>query len=189
MILNIKLTAQDVCDNSALKDYKFYLSFENGICTDYVTEKYWRYLELGLVPVVLGGANYSDSRLVIPGSFIDASKFESAKQLGLYLNYLRQNDTAYNEYFKWKQYYKIWHPKVGDWPFESYFLCKICTMLYMDLPNKVYHTLSNFWNEYTDCVVPEQELKKKIFPENYDWTVRDTAKEEAERQAKAKICC
>ena len=42
------------CDEE-IKRHKFYLAFENSLCIDYVTEKYWRNsLERGLVPVVYG---------------------------------------------------------------------------------------------------------------------------------------
>jgi alpha-1,3-fucosyltransferase len=40
------------------KGYKFYLSFENSLCSDYVTEKFWKILNFNIVPIVLGGANY-----------------------------------------------------------------------------------------------------------------------------------
>lgn len=40
-------------------DYYFYLSFENSLCEDYVTEKLLTALEHYAVPVVYGGANYS----------------------------------------------------------------------------------------------------------------------------------
>ena len=38
--------------------YKFYLSFENSICTDYVTEKFYLALQRNIVPIVYGGADY-----------------------------------------------------------------------------------------------------------------------------------
>ncbi|CAF1497722.1 unnamed protein product, partial [Didymodactylos carnosus] len=41
------------------QNYKFYLSFENSICSHYVTEKLFAILDYDLIPVVFGGANYS----------------------------------------------------------------------------------------------------------------------------------
>ena len=172
------------CDLKTLQNYKFYLSFENGICTDYITEKYWKYLEHGLVPIVLGGANYSDPKLAIPNSFIDASKFKSVKELALYIDYLEKNDTAYNEYFAWKQKYKIWHPPVGDWPFESYIMCELCKKLFANEPPKVYRKLSDFWNIGTDCQMPEDELTERFIPKDFDKEQED--KEEIERMKHSK---
>lgn len=34
--------------------YKFAITMENGICTDYITEKFWRPLYVGTIPIVLG---------------------------------------------------------------------------------------------------------------------------------------
>jgi hypothetical protein len=34
--------------------YKFVIAFENGICDDYITEKLWRPLFTGTVPIYLG---------------------------------------------------------------------------------------------------------------------------------------
>ena len=93
------------CDN-LLKRYKFQLAFENGLCVDYITEKYWGSpLSLGIVPVVLGGANYS--KLAIPGSYINALDFDSVKALADYLLDLDKNDTAYMDYFDWHKKFRV----------------------------------------------------------------------------------
>lgn len=175
------------CDLNTLQGYKFFLAFENGVCRDYITEKYWKYLELGLVPVVLGGANYSNPQLAVPGSYIDASEFKSVKELAGYLNYLDKNETAYNEYFKWKQKYKIWHPIEGDWPFESYFLCEICKKLHQNLPPKIYKRLSDFWNIHVDCQIPENELTERFIPKGFGEETIDEDEKERMKHSKDNI--
>ena len=85
--------------------YKFYLSFENSLCKEYATEKVFRILSqrINIVPVVYGGANYE---AMLPShSFIDASQFSSPKHLALHLKELGSNETAYANYFTWREHY------------------------------------------------------------------------------------
>ncbi len=42
------------CTQLMMRDYKFYLAFENSFCADYVSEKFWRTMSLTLVPIVMG---------------------------------------------------------------------------------------------------------------------------------------
>lgn len=58
------------------KNYKFYLSFENSLCDDYVTEKFYNALLYNTVPIVFGGANYS--KLAPKNSYIDVRNFTSS---------------------------------------------------------------------------------------------------------------
>ena len=41
------------CDYKVATNYKFYLAFENSICVDYVTEKFFNNLLLPVVPIVM----------------------------------------------------------------------------------------------------------------------------------------
>jgi hypothetical protein len=54
---------------------RFYISFENAICKDYITEKTFNALKLNTIPIVLGGVNYMAE--LPPGSFINAAQFVS----------------------------------------------------------------------------------------------------------------
>ena len=141
---------QDDCLEE-IQRHKFYLAFENSLCVDYITEKYWRNsLERGLVPVVLGGAPYSPEQ-AIPGSFINAADFDSVKDLADYLKYLDKNDTAYNQYFQWKTKYKV--VKYNFW------LCQLCKALHDPTkPAKIYHKISEFLGIKGACKVNEERI-------------------------------
>ena len=128
-----------------LKKYKFYLSFENALCEDYITEKYWDNLgEENVIPVVMGGADYT--KLAIPGSYINVLDFKSVKQLAEYLHYLNKNDTAYNEHFKWRQKYQVL-TGIGMT------LCNICQWFASKISpeTKVYDDLTEYWVQKGRC--------------------------------------
>ena len=126
-----------------IRQHKFYISFENSVCNDYVSEKYWDVpLDHDLVPIVLGTKFLKE--LAIPGSYIDATKFPDLQSLVNYLKYLDQNDAAYNEYFKWKKFYQKSNRE--PWP------CRLCRMLHNDsLPVKSYDRFDKFHDPTTVC--------------------------------------
>lgn len=124
------------CDYKIATDYKFYLSFENSICTDYVTEKFFNTLLLPIVPIVLGGADYAS--LAPIHSYINVADFKSPKDLAQYLLYLDKNDEEYLKYLQWK---------LDDFAILRRFpICQLCQMLNNDhLPAKTYHNLHQWW--------------------------------------------
>lgn len=150
------------CEN-LLKRYKFQLAFENGNCVDYVTEKYWGGpLELGIVPVVLGGANYSE--MAIPGSYINVFDFDSIKTLADYLLYLDKNDTAYMEYFVWRKLYKVDGYLTGA-TFTKHcpWTCDICAKA-QNPKRKSYKRISDFRDPSTHCGLHEDKLYELMSP-------------------------
>lgn len=126
-----------------LKQYKFALAFENQMCEDYITEKYWSKLSMGLVPVVMGGSKY-DSKIAVPGSYINAADFPTVKALANYLLYLDKNITAYMEFFNWRKKYVI-----RDSLF--YFKCALCAKINLDQKPKVYKRLDETWSKRRHC--------------------------------------
>ena len=138
------------------KDYKFYLSFENAYCKDYVTEKFFSALKTeSIIPVALGGLERSDyNRIAPPGSYIHVEDFDSPLQLAKHLEFLSKNETAYNQYLWWTDHYRVTSLLEG---YESA-QCELCDKL-----NKVREdnlrlspiNLSEYWSHDTHCKMPK----------------------------------
>ncbi len=112
------------CYTRIARHYSFYLAFENSVCKDYHTEKIYRTLQYDIIPVVLGGGNYS---AYLPHkSYINVMDYRSPKHLADYLTYLSQNRTAYLEYFRWKEKYI----SLSDFPTKGAAACKLCEILH-----------------------------------------------------------
>jgi len=134
------------CYTMLEKKYKFYLSFENCICTDYVTEKFFELLNHDMIPIVYGGANYS--QLAPPHSYIDALEFTPEK-LADYLKKLDANDTLYNEYFWWKDHYRV---EAGVEQMALHGFCDLCKKLHQDEGvTKYYPQLVTDWSPDMVC--------------------------------------
>ena len=110
-----------------------------------------------VVPIVLGGYNYSE--LLPPHSYIDIKDFRSPKELADYLVELNNNDHLYNKYFSWKgEYTIVRHPRRQ---------CYVCE--YLNLAKdirKTYDRLDQFWGEKEKCYAPT-EFYKTV--EKYSW--------------------
>ncbi|GLH02601.1 Alpha-(1,3)-fucosyltransferase C [Gryllus bimaculatus] len=131
------------------RGYKFYLSFENSLCKDYVTEKLFNILQLDIVPVVYGAANYS--AVVPPHSYIDARAFASPRHLAAYLSFLAERPDEYAKFFWWKRYYEVL-------PDSHNHLCRLCEKLHQPLPDKSYADVADWWNGDGVCQEPDAAL-------------------------------
>lgn len=92
------LTRNDKRCEVLLDEYKFYLAMENSLCPDYVTEKFYRALDRNVIPIVYGGADYTE--YAPPNSYINVADFPSPKALAEYLLLLDSNDALYMNYFR-----------------------------------------------------------------------------------------
>ncbi|PVD39373.1 hypothetical protein C0Q70_02003 [Pomacea canaliculata] len=81
--------------------YKFSLAMENAVCKDYITEKLWRPLVVGSVPVIFGSPDVKDM-LPSDHSGVVITDFATVENLAKFLHYLNNNDSAYEEYLNWK---------------------------------------------------------------------------------------
>ena len=83
--------AEGECYRNMERHYKFYLSFENSICDDYVTEKFFNILNYDVIPVTFGGANLT-ALGAPPRSHVDAISFGSVKKAVRHLRALARHD-------------------------------------------------------------------------------------------------
>ncbi|XP_069106761.1 alpha-(1,3)-fucosyltransferase C-like isoform X2 [Argopecten irradians] len=107
------------CEKMLGDKYKFYLSFENSLCRDYVTEKLFKILRTrsDVIPVARGVEDYS--LFVPPNSYIDTAKFSNISSLAALQLELSNNKTAFENYFQWKRYYY-------NEPTGSRTFCQLC---------------------------------------------------------------
>merc|ERR1719259_537701 len=129
LMKHLKVSAYGLCFQKTIEQnkkseemtkHKFYFSFENSFCMEYVSEKFWFALEYGTVPVVNGGLEFEHARIAPPNSFINAKDFETPKDLADYLNFLNQNDEEYKKYLAWRRHYD------AKAQFAPETLCDIC---------------------------------------------------------------
>ena len=121
-----RFSCSDESCGEELRQFKFYFALENAFCDDYVTYKYYRNgLENNLVPIVLGGADYTDVRLTMPNSYINVQDFASIEQLATHIKTVANDEPLFNSYFKWRLEYKV---VLYDW--IQHLVCKLCTLSY-----------------------------------------------------------
>ncbi|NP_001012535.1 alpha-(1,3)-fucosyltransferase 10 isoform X1 [Mus musculus] len=89
-----------------IAQYKFILAFENAVCDDYITEKFWRPLKLGVVPVYYGSPTIADW-LPSNRSAILVSEFSHPRELASFIRRLDYDDGLYETYVEWKLKGKI----------------------------------------------------------------------------------
>lgn len=86
------------------KQYKFYIAFENSDCDDYISEKFWNSLHIGIIPIVRG-QRAKFKQLTPPNSFIHTDSFITPKNLAKYLNEISSDATLFHKHHEWRRLY------------------------------------------------------------------------------------
>ena len=134
------------CTTLIKRQYKFYIAFENSICTDYITERFWWALYQGVVPVVLGPKLSNYQELAPPYSYIHVNQYRNLKHLAEYLKQLSENKYAYLEYYHWREKYDIMiGPREHPW-------CQLCDILHRRPPStRRSYNISKYFGKKTNC--------------------------------------
>ncbi|GFO05520.1 alpha-(1,3)-fucosyltransferase c-like protein [Plakobranchus ocellatus] len=127
------------CFEKITSSYKFFLSFENAICEDYVTEKFFRFFNGDLITIVRGSNQYF---IHAPREvFLNTADFVSPRQLAERIKYLDIHPEEYIQMLRAKdQYsaifedYQIKEPSgtttFHHYHFEAVPVCQICHRLW-----------------------------------------------------------
>ncbi|KAH7702075.1 Fucosyl transferase family protein [Aphelenchoides avenae] len=130
------------CLLEKIERYYFYLAFENSVCRDYVTEKFWTAVKNLVVPIVL-------SREVMDGiapadSFIAVDDFNSTQELVARLNDLINNGDDYMKYFEWTKHYRRTPARLSP-------LCDLCRLVVKET-KAIIPDIVHFWQDEGHCV-------------------------------------
>ena len=149
----------DPCFDLVKKEYKFYLSFENDICKDYITEKAFNALKLDTIPIILSGSNISSS--LPPNSVINALAY-TPEQLASYLYYLLGHKEEYLAYFHWRQQFRVVSHESVPSP------CDLCRALHSQEWTRphIYQDMNTWFNKHSQCrswdgIYPRKQNKSK----------------------------
>ena len=134
----------DPCFDLVNKEYKFYLSLENDICKDYITEKAFNALKLNTIPIILSGADLATT--LPPNSVIDALS-RDPEELADHLYHLLQNKEEYLSHFKWRESYRVVSHESVPSP------CNLCSALHSQewTVSKTYQDMATWFNQKSQC--------------------------------------
>ena len=121
-----------------IPSYKFFLAFENSLCIDYISEKYFNNYNISWILVVRGGANYN--HLLPKDTYINTADFQNMSSLVNYLLELGNDRDRYTNFLKNKNKYVSIR-----WPGNKH--CEICRRLNnINQYRKSYNDLDEYLN-------------------------------------------
>ncbi|KAI6198709.1 Fucosyl transferase [Aphelenchoides besseyi] len=132
-------------------EHYFTLAFENSVCPEYTTEKYWRLKEL-VVPVIFSRSVLNPNQ-VLNGTFLAASDFESPRELAEFLQTLIEDKQKYMNYFEWtKNYRRTMNGNLvnGIAVTNSNAGCQLCRLATLR-PKLPPQNIRSFWNK-SECI-------------------------------------
>ena len=203
--LNSKTLPPHIADSShfnhpdfhhILARYKFTLAMENYGCDDYITEKFWRPLIVGSVPVYWGSPRIADW-LPNNRSVIKISDFATPKELADFLHTLLRNDTLYEAHLTHKTHGEITNSNLiaamneRKWglddlekgSFIDHFECFVCDEIYRSHPHLTPRT--SYRTRIADvshlsCLEPKTVLTNTINKNSFWLEEYEKSKTEAE---------
>ena len=131
--------------------YRYYLAFENTLCTDYITEKFFENYDYDILQIVRGGDLKTRPINISKEAYISTSDFKDAHALGKYLQSLSQDTNQYANKLKIKDKYRLIH-------YREVFkksMCEICKRLHnLEEYHSVYKSMAEWFTTNQPCFIP-----------------------------------
>uniref|UniRef100_A0A6P7FLX8 Fucosyltransferase n=1 Tax=Diabrotica virgifera virgifera TaxID=50390 RepID=A0A6P7FLX8_DIAVI len=149
-----------------ISKYKFIISIENAACQDYISEKFWRPLIVGSIPIYFGATNIKEW---FPNelSAILVEDFSDMRSLADFIKKVNANDTLYSSFLEHKLSQKISNERLKNEILSEHpipeFECYVCTQIH---ENRNFKTRN--MNVY-DCPKPvPRDTEKNTWDQHWD---------------------
>ena len=131
------------CLYDQFREQKFYLSLENRDREDYVTEKFWRSISMGIIPIVISPRKRDYERIAPKDSFIHFDDFD--RDLKRLTTYLHQVSTDFDTYYKHRKWSIEFVALAKGEDVDPYRICELCAQLNNQKSTIYYKKLSDFF--------------------------------------------
>ena len=142
----------DECFDIYNTSYRYNLAFENSLCEDYITEKFYENYKYDILQVVRGNANFKKPIDVSQEAYISASDFKNPHELGKFLKYLSSNPERYASLLRKKDEYTVV-------PYLELFRnagCEMCKRLHsVDTYSSIYNDTYRWMQKNEPCYEPK----------------------------------
>lgn len=102
-------------DNTTqISRHTFYLSIENSRCDEYITEKFWRPLRTGQIPIAFGAPDNDYENAMPLMAYILLDRTDGILQLIYMLSEIKRNPAVFNAYHSWRKIHRIVYPLRKD---------------------------------------------------------------------------
>ena len=143
--------ANDSCFDILNSTYRYYLAFENKLCAEYISDRFFETFDYDILQVVRGADLSYRPVDIDPKAYISASDFRNVHALGRYLQGLSKNITEYANMLEHKDKYT----NIPFLPLFKQSMCDVCKRLNnLEKYKFVYKDLYEWLRDKEPCFEP-----------------------------------
>uniref|UniRef100_A0A915CGL9 Fucosyltransferase n=1 Tax=Parascaris univalens TaxID=6257 RepID=A0A915CGL9_PARUN len=155
----------DRCVAQLFRQYKFAISFENSLCKDYVTEKFFDVLRNRFTVPIVMRRKTSEEIGAPPDSFIAVDDYKNVSDLVNDLHRIAKSKTAYMKYHLWRETFEV---NSDYFAIENTGFCELCKkIMRQDFRPKHYDDVAS-WQTRGVCDHPQDGFVNEFlgYPRN-----------------------